>query len=283
MKQLHYTLACEARREMNRMIESGEWSYTSVANVVIVGEEGVHLFSDNHACHAGLHIENKLGKPKNVVAIVSSVQELLVYEEDALYFYEWLLNDSPYSSVFSTKSASQAVRLGIICRADVPNNLLAGGLIAARLPTEHKVRTDVWVMLARAGICKRMALILAHALYTDGVYMFVRGDSGHLPLTPFNIGEAYVNNFIAGRTYERGTKYNGALRYNTVNATWGIGGQERCSLLSALEDIRLGNREECINPFVKKDESMGLVGDVVPYLVENINSIVNNLNVRKAA
>jgi hypothetical protein len=141
--------------DMDKAIESGvkelntEQPSGGVARYGVVLDDGRWLFLNNTACHAGLnYLQNwKYEGPFDYTTrtrgptvtvppkvVINQVQEIKGDEEAATRFYEWLLNYSPFSSVFMRKTGKRVVEDHIIIGdCEAPANLLTGGMMASRL------------------------------------------------------------------------------------------------------------------------------------------------------
>jgi len=64
----------------------------------------------------------------------------------------WVLKKSPWQEVFHTKLSSVAIEKGIICRVNVPSNMLIAGLMVVRTITENTAKIIVWNELVGYGI-----------------------------------------------------------------------------------------------------------------------------------
>ena len=99
--------------------------------------------SQNTACHHSvLSLDRE--EAKEVSAIVTCInrgtkRDIESCPLDAtLWFYNWLLNDSPWADAFEEKDAEAAYKAGVVvCTTNVPGNILQAALVASRQVWEH--------------------------------------------------------------------------------------------------------------------------------------------------
>jgi len=207
----------------------GKCDCVTVTSFVFADEVGklTHEFSGSTACHASFNYQNWLkglsGKYGDLVATISLVPRLGCSMGVANTYYSWLFNKSPWRSVFMNTSAKSAYDYGIVTRTNVPGNLLLGGLIASRLPTEHGTRAELWGLLSKAGCNKNFAVLLS--------YMYCLGDEdvyrelqlGHCPVSSYKIGKQYTEAFVKGETKYNTWQFNSVFECRGVIDTWGAG------------------------------------------------------------
>uniref|UniRef100_UPI00015543C0 hypothetical protein ORF070 n=1 Tax=Pseudomonas phage PA11 TaxID=347327 RepID=UPI00015543C0 len=163
MKREHYLIALKARKVFKKILlgkgkVDGHYKLCAayMASVGAVYKNYAykdHLqVSTNQVCHFGLK-----SLPTNSLAVISGLQpkyigNLLNTKEGEAYL-DWLLNRSPYSKVFVTKSAKDAIKNScIIADSSAPSNLLAAGLVASRRLWEANHILIVWHDLVHAGM-----------------------------------------------------------------------------------------------------------------------------------
>lgn len=125
--------------------------------------------------------------------ILSRIQNLGVSKDTALRYWNWLINYSPFAPVFITRSAEKAFKRGyFVVRTDLRADLMMGGLIASRLPTEHftpvyKIEntTILWENLVDRGVHPSLAFTLAHrfVLSDHGVVILRISEPGHMAIS----------------------------------------------------------------------------------------------------
>jgi len=123
-------------------------------------------------CHAAI---KRYQKAKAIVTLVDNhkIKRDRLKKGYTIPFYRWLLNESPYADVFITKNPRTAINLGIICRTDVPSNLLLGALTATRYGWERDRGgsrwMQVWGGLRKRGVRESLAFVLCHhaCLYNE--------------------------------------------------------------------------------------------------------------------
>src|SRR5690606_7904111 len=124
-------------------------------------------------CHAGLN-SGHLHMVKDPVAVFNQVQKLRSGDDVASRYFEWLLNYSPFRSVFVTKSIRRVMSSNlIITDTETPANLMVGGLIATRLAWENYTENGnfrsciLWDLIVQRGLHPNAAFVLAHLLNPD--------------------------------------------------------------------------------------------------------------------
>lgn len=229
MKREHYQIALKARKVFREILvknkkynghHSLQNSMASVAAVYL--DDKVYknhlMISTNQACHAGLqslHIGS--------IAVISGLQPKykgnLINKKEGVAFLDWLLNRSPYSEVFVTKSAKDAIKNScIIADSNYPSNLLAAGLVASRRLWEYSEIVIAWYDLVKAGMNEDLAYWVAHKAQCrsnrTGNIGFTGCQSGHCSMNP-NLFDrealkAWLNHKVVNpnQTYSQSTHYN---------------------------------------------------------------------------
>lgn len=83
---------------------------------------------------------------------------------------KWVLNDSPYSAAFLTKSVTTALTKGVITTSEVGGDMMVGGLHLYRNMWESRTATymKLWWELVRKGMDPHYAYILSHRFQKVG-------------------------------------------------------------------------------------------------------------------
>lgn len=243
----------------------------------VIYENGALRVSDNTACHAGLN-QQMAGRPKPV-AVVSVCQTdcnkrgaRLDAEHIAMYT-DWLLNRSPYNSAFITKDAASCIELGYVATtAEVPSNLMVGGLVAHRYTWEHASLVRTWCELVNAGCNEDTAFLFTHMIGSS----FVGGSpvkevasfgstykSGHTALSVGGMTEKDLLNFVNHEPVEPNQPYNVDVEYRGLDDLFGRSAIENNNTVAIFKQLRDVIRLEkevklvaSLNPFppiVKKD------------------------------
>jgi len=107
----------------------------------------------------------------------------------------------------------------------VPGNLLLGGLIASRLPTEFGNRAELWGLLAKAGCNKNFALLLSYMYELENGHICRELVHGHCPILTAAVGKQYTKAFVTGRPEHNTEQFNAVLRCQGITSTWGAIGE----------------------------------------------------------
>lgn len=122
------------------------------------------VVSVNTACHAGLSYP-PIEQPDYVVQYIDTERSK---EEARRAFAEWLVNFSPFRSVFVTKDIDAIMKDNfIVASTDHPSNLMAGGIMATRIFSEHQNVGRVWYGLVKAGLHPSLAFYVAYDFKTE--------------------------------------------------------------------------------------------------------------------
>jgi hypothetical protein len=190
----------------------------------IVREDGTTLGDVfPQVCHQGLHrllhFDPKLSaNDRQPVAIINSIQELLVPKTTALRFYEWLLNLSPYRNCFVSKDAERMLEEHVVIGdCEAPCNLLADAMIATRTCTEnynigiHNTLAS-WNRLVELGVHPDKAFIASNILVRNGDALYLR---------PYPYAHAAIlnpdmswNRFVTNQPINIGMKYKKIKTYD---------------------------------------------------------------------
>ena len=171
-------------------------------------------------------------------------------------YYRWLLNVSPWASVFITKCPKEAMKKGVILRTDVPSNLLGGALIASRYGWEGqgsgfapKQQVYTWGQLRKRGVDESLAFLMAHqARPRNGQLFWDNTNGGHEALSLTQMSRTSVTSFLKGEVPSqrllKETFKKCPQRYG-IDAIWGKEGEEGRYLRNLLvkEAASIGHSE----------------------------------------
>lgn len=133
-------------------------------------------------CHASLAYP-----PANVEYVVNyvntsqgSMYGIKISQEVKRAFVEWLVNFSPYRSVFVTTDIDSIMKDDfVVASIDHPANLMAGALQALRALSEHPHAGYIWYHLVKAGTHPNIAFYLAYAFRTGNGKTLYQQNSAH--------------------------------------------------------------------------------------------------------
>lgn len=169
-------------------------------------------------------------------------------------FLSWLTLKSPYARVFVTKGGKTNRKRGyLVARTNVPANLMAGGLFAARMITEHYGNIVwSWWKLVERGVHPSIAFVHAHTVSCkDHENIVITNQDWHTPLSGSYCNREYVLNFKEGNMVSPLEKYNVCLTYETVHGLWGSRyDNEYCYKLREFKEaVKVGFKPKA-NPFL---------------------------------
>lgn len=229
MDMTSYRQIMSGRDELLKQLNDKKLNWSSCAAINIIFPDSTHV-SPNQACHAGLSNDYEGNKSKGSIAVVSALMKPKdtehLEEEDAYLFLDWLLNRSPYSETFITKSADEALYYKtIISSSDHPSNLMAAGLVASRRLWEYASVARVMVDLSKAGVNEDLAFYLGHIFRGK----FNRGGdcdwggctAGHTSLNPGVMGHEEVRRFLCHEPVNLNKKYSENYRYGGYDGMYG--------------------------------------------------------------
>lgn len=226
----------QALQTMQNEFKDGKRSKNTVTELSFLGTKGTYHKINNNICHAGLNHPG--AEPKT---ILHSIQELKCDKEIAHSYLDWLFHISPYKEVFLSQDEKRTMADGIIvARTNVPANLMAGGLIAARMLSEFASIPKVWNAFTKQGLHPDISFIYAHCFAASGKQVisdkeendkrFNRNmdgdklsihkfDSVHTAINSYGITDKYVTNFHKNIRQDTGL-YNKQCYYSSINVTW---------------------------------------------------------------
>lgn len=202
------------------------WLQTACINIIFDGS--THL-SNNQACHAGLSNIGKAGSFAVVNALMKPLAGKMLDEEEALYFLEWLLNESPYSSTFITKSAEEALFYkATISSSHHPANLMAAGMVASRSLWEFPEVARFFVDMGKAGVKKDLAFFLAYTLNCgfdrSGKANWERHNRGHQAMDPDGMDGEGLLNYLNHNVINPKPNYHKDYNYFGYDGMYDYGG-----------------------------------------------------------
>ena len=198
---------------------------------------------------------------KGSVAIFNKViqRTRMINEENQAIFYDYLANHSPWADAFISKDTDKVMKNGLmVLQTDMPANYIIGAAIATRFMWETSRMMDRFVLLAKAGVNRDLAYLLA--LIADGLELtdksvkivlvrqmtFVHICHDSNILYKDNVKNFFNKNIVspAKHTFQE----NGS--YNPIDNMWGANGGRKqfndylCKYLN-------GSKQEVSGPFGK--------------------------------
>lgn len=161
-------------------------------------------------------------------------------EENLLYWYNWIANESSVADVFITKDAKEMIEEGCILDTTKPTPRFIQACILTRIPSElHARRCSVNLFEAclESGVYPPLACIVAHSVQNQTVCKtsWIQGFnliSASHPHSPYYLGAASVDKwrlFMAGEMCTEGATV-------AFNSDKGWGGVFKLSHLSYEKD-----------------------------------------------
>lgn len=226
MDMEQYKLIIAGRDHMLGELSSGRSRWTACACICAVKEGSKPVVSTNQACHAGLSQFNT-GSLAIVSALMKPGRDMLD-EDEALLFLDWLLNRSPYSQVFITKSAHEALlHKAIVTRTDVPSNLMAAGLVASRRLWEYQEVARVFCDLVKAGVDEDLAFWLGHiarvSFNRSGNADWNGVRNGHCSMDSRSFNAAGMRNWLSHKPTSLNALYKDKVTYYGYASMFGHG------------------------------------------------------------
>lgn len=255
-----YKKAYAAAEDMLDSLNKGDRKWTNTACVAIVFDEK-HTISTNQACHAGLQWSGWGGVGGGALAAVSALMKPqdgnVLDEEEALMFLDWLLNRSPYSETFITKSAHEALRTKfIISDAFHPSNLMAAGQVASRRLWEYETVARVFCDLVKAGVNEDLAFYMGHCYLGNfnraGKVSWGGCRAGHCSLSTELFGKAELLAFMQHKVVNPNATYNENCNYLGYDKLYGCKKPGELSIGSWVHqniNYNAGGVFEKVNPF----------------------------------
>ena len=226
MKQ--YKAIIAGRDHLIKALNDGDKSWSGTAAVCAVYEGGKPVISTNQACHYGMR-SFETGSIAVVSGLMKPHAHKILDEDEALAFLDYLLNRSPYSEVFITKSAHEALlHKMIVGKSSSPSNLLAAGLVASRRLWEYAEVARVFVDLAKAGVDEDLAFYLAHiaraSFDRSGNCDWGGFKNGHCSMNSGAFGKESMTNWLSHKPIRLNNPYSKDVSYNGYAEMFGRDG-----------------------------------------------------------
>lgn len=256
MDKIIYAKALEERKLMGKKPTNGVCRYSFIDSDATIHDPAYT------ACHAGMNRayykrpDKKKFAPK---AVVNKIMPLLVSEEAAFAFYEWMLNYSPYADVWRSKSPRGVLRDGAaIARTDVPSNLLVGALIATRSLSEEYSKNymigQTWYDLVSRGVHPNIAFPAAHTFGKNANGAFYWANWCSHTTIHGNEFNTIVLNFYNNTPIDLGEIWEKCLSFGSSNDVWMKVHKKTPNFHSlateALANAKLVVKSDKVNPFV---------------------------------
>lgn len=218
-------------------------------------------------------------------------QKRLIVDKSAhdvcVKFYTWLMKDSPYASAFVSKCGEQVLAdkmLVLDCSA--PNNIMIGGAIITRQPTEHSYIPLAWYDLTEAGVSPNLAYLLAH-MYSgsdnrEGRVNWNNTEAGHHCMRIGSMDKAMWRAFVQGKPVDKyvNKPFKTHNSYDKIEGLWGKpeGGTFCLDITKGfnIKDLLADPSAEavvCLNPF-KREVAIeeGIYGnkDMIKAMVKHV-------------
>lgn len=226
MDMEQYKAIIAGRDHLIKALNEGERSWSYTAAVCAVYEGGKPDISTNQACHYGMK-SFKTGSIAVVSGLMKPSELTTLDEDEALIFLDYLLNRSPYSEVFITKSAHEALlHKMIVGKPSSPSNLLAAGLVASRRLWEYVEVARVFVDLSKAGVDEDLAFYLAHiaraSFDRSGDCDWNGSKNGHCSMDSNAFGQESMINWLSHKPAKLNRPYSESVNYDGYAAMYGI-------------------------------------------------------------
>ena len=211
--------------ERNRLKAEGYWGS---ANFVVETEDNI-VVGQRKMCYGNL----KLIRKKVPFPIMSFYPESILSDEMCQAigencttplprYYRWLLNESPFSSAYITKSASFIMKNFALTRTDIPGNFMLSALIAGRFPWERPYHFVMWNKLVSRGFDGTLAFLISQSLACDHRRKVsirnVRSEHDAIDTTSMDLGD--IARFVNKQYLERYKKYEDVGTYVDVFGAW---------------------------------------------------------------
>jgi len=163
--------------------------------------------SQNTACHHSvLSLDRE--EAKEVSAIVTCINRGTKRDiescplDASLWFYNWLLNDSPWADAFEEKDAEAAYKAGVlVCTTNVPGNILQAALVASRQVWEHPRVIRVAYRMSKEGLGGNLCFLLGSFLTDSGKQSLLHSPhgGGHFPLGCYDMTDSSCLRFVKNK------------------------------------------------------------------------------------
>lgn len=240
--------------------EAGVSNSSYNADYIVIGDTSYSGY-EKAACHYGL---KRISHP--VFCVVNFVyKDTYLSPEVETAYTDWLLGKSPYKSVFVENRLEKGAEY-FTCRANVPSNLLVGGLIAYRAIREYPDIVVAWHELVVAGGDPNLSFLIAHALpgigESDLTTNCIREGGHHQAvcssLTTRQGAKAFCEGDLSSVHLLQNYSDKDGRVYRDVQKTWCIGEKDKALKDMILRHMAMKGKE------VSRTDSWG---DVETYLV----------------
>lgn len=296
MDMNNYRKIMAGREELLSALNKGVRSWTNIAAINIIFPDSTHV-SPNQACHAGLSNNRNGNKKSGSIAVVSALMKPkaaeVLYEEEAHYFLDWLLNRSPYSSTFIIKSAEEALYYkAIVSSSDHPSNLMAAGLVASRRLWEYPHIARVMVDLAKVGVNEDLAFYLSHIFRGSFDRSGSNNDwggcsSAHCSIDPGIMGKEELFNFLSHQPTNLNELFSKKNNYYGYDAMYGVGAGYNTTINKKFPYKGAAKAAVNVNPFpiaaiggVEKGKSSSYQ-DLIKHMADYQHVILDDIGFKK--
>lgn len=161
-------------------------------------------------------------KPTAVLSMLCHTYRQPTPPSHALEFIDWLINHSPWSNGFLSRSAQQVLDdKCFIANPKAPSNILIGGLIASRTLWEYHEVSRAWYELVKRGVNPNLAFLLGHKASFEGSLVSFRNNNDGHKAVHLDRGDDYTLNFTKGEPKRLLAPYCEDNSYRDISATWG--------------------------------------------------------------
>lgn len=245
--------------------------------------------------------ERYVAKPRegHCIAVVNQIQMPRVEEHEALRYYEWLFNFSPFRSAFPEKDYKKVYdRHVFVTDTSVAANLMVGGLMASRFPTENYDGNGLyrlctlWNRLVERDVHPNLAYSVASIMRVGNecdTLAVVNNAGGHQAIAPREFTGTHKN-FLNDSPAYLSSPYMEVHDYDNINATWGkcvnycTGDSDSLNLSIIDLFSNFSMAEKGLNPFGKAirrndidNDYRGTASSVVDYNAM-LNPLAQHLN-----
>ena len=226
-------------------------------------DDGELVVNGTGVCHGWMQIGSMA--PRKITGrmkfVLSSVMKSWGTRPQTLAHTDWLINRSPWASIFVDKNAESVLELGHVLDVTQPANLIGSGVIASRFFTESYVadarkRIRGYLEFLNLGCSENEALLFSQLYsFSDSSYPvnYSRFSSGHAVFYSNGVGAKYYKNFLTNNPTLLTESFNelGGYRTGTLNAVWGSNGSDSFSVkVQALRPIKAQKKKD-LNIFRK--------------------------------
>jgi len=191
-----------------------------VASIAFVIPDDKLVFSQNHACHAGLNCSRSV-LTKDMKMVISGFQKCAATEKEKRIFIDYMLNKSPWKEVFLNPDVDHVLTNHWWADANAPSNFLANALVATRLPTEFPSCFKVFLSLLKEGLSGDEAYLMSLLLSESGDTFSWSPKSGHICFNFRGFNSVYKR-FIDHNPKDVGPPFKEKRGYTSNNGVWSL-------------------------------------------------------------